>query len=531
MKAKEITVTINEYGKARKIAAKKGERLKAILDRAGVNYALPCGGAGRCGRCRIRFLKGAPIPGSYEEAFLTDKETGAGIRILCRTVVCEDCEVELLNSIREQEISVLTLNDEHVRAQDISESEQTGAYGIAIDIGTTTIAAALIQSTNGGYTVIETSSCVNSQRKFGADVISRISAAEDEETREAMRKTVVSDIENLVKELTEAHNIGCPGKATALKAITITGNTTMLYLLAGRDPKSLGKYPYTAEHLEKEWMLSDVILDDIPDIGLTVLPGISAFVGADIVAGLFTLDLDKEEKFFFLDLGTNGEMAFYDGKDLKVTSTAAGPVFEAGGISCGVASIPGAIDHVKIEGADHHVTISTIGGAEPIGICGTGVMETVSELVRTGLVDETGLLTDEYFDKGFPLTKDGRIMLTQQDIRNVQLAKAAVYTGAKALLEGKVPDKVYISGGFGSKISQENVEELQMFPKDFNGKIIAVGNSALKGAAEYTACALSGWESEADAAAKLDLITEKAQLIELAAMDSFDEDYINAMNF
>ena len=237
------------------------------------------------------------------------------------------------------------------------------------------------------------------------------------------------------------------------------------------------------------------------------------------------------EKFFFLDLGTNGEMAFYDGKDLKVTSTAAGPVFEAGGINCGVASIPGAIDHVKIEGADHRVTISTIGGAEPIGICGTGVMEAVSELVRTGLVDETGLLADEYFDKGFPLTKDGRIMLTQQDIRNVQLAKAAIYTGAKALLEGEVPDKVYISGGFGSKISQENVEELQMFPKDFNGKIIAVGNSALKGAAEYTACVLSGWESEADAAAGLDLITEKAQLTELATMDSFDEDYINAMNF
>lgn len=526
MKAKEITVTINEYGKVHKIAATKGERLKAILDRAGARYALPCGGAGRCGRCRIRFLKGAPISGSYEETFLSDEETKAGIRILCRTVIYEDCEVELLKSTQEQEIIALTLNDD-----ELVQAQVNGAYGIAIDLGTTTIAAALIQNATDGYKVVGTSSCVNSQRKYGADVISRISAAGDEEIRESLRKLVVTDIENLVKELTATCNITYLGNEPDLKAITVTGNTTMLYLLTGRNPESLGKYPYTAEHLEKEWMLSDLILDDIPDIGLTILPGISAFVGADIVAGLFALDLDKEEKFFFLDLGTNGEMAFYDGKDLKVTSTAAGPVFEAGGINCGVASIPGAIDHVKIEGADHHVTISTIGGAEPIGICGTGVMETVSELVRTGLVDETGLLTDEYFDKGFPLTKDGRIMLTQQDIRNVQLAKAAVYTGAKALLEGKVPDKVYISGGFGSKISQENVEELQMFPKDFNGKIIAVGNSALKGAAEYTACALSGWESEADAAAKLDLITEKAQLIELAAMDNFDEDYINAMNF
>ena len=543
MKTKEITVTINEYGKVQTIAATKGERLKAVLDRAGVKYALPCGGGARCGRCRIKFLSGAPTPGSYEEMFLTEEETKQGIRILCRTVIYEDCEVELIGSLKEQGMSALTLNDEEMpdagMQTDIpepsgsNEAEAEGAYGIAIDLGTTTIAAALIQSTIDGYKVVGTSSCVNSQRKYGADVISRISAAEDAGIRQALRNTVVTDIENLIKELTTSHNITYLGKSPDLKAITITGNTTMLYLLAGRDAASLGKYPYTAEYLQKEQMLSDILLDNIPDISLTVLPGISAFVGADIVAGLFTLDLNKDEKFFFIDLGTNGEMAFYDGEHLKVTSTAAGPVFEAGGIGCGVASIPGAIDHVKIEGAarDHRVHIGTIGGAAPIGICGTGVMEAVSELVRTGLTDETGLLTEEYFDEGFPLTDDGRIRLTQSDIRNVQLAKAAIFTGAKTLLDGKIPDKVYISGGFGSKISQENVEELHMFPEEFNGKIIAIGNSALKGAAEYTACVLSGWEAEADASAKLDLITDMAQLTELATMDGFDEDYIAAMNF
>ena len=543
MKAKEISVTINEYGKSHTVTAQKGESLKAVLDRAGVKYALPCGGGARCGRCRIKFLKGAPIPGSYEEMFLTDEEMEEGIRILCRTVIYEDCEVELIGSLKEQGMSALTLNDEEMpdagMQTDIpepsgsNEAEAEEAYGIAIDLGTTTIAAALIQSTTDGYKVVGTSSCVNSQRKYGADVISRISAAEDAGIRQALRNTVVTDIENLIKELTTSHNITYLGKSPDLKAITITGNTTMLYLLAGRDAASLGKYPYTAEYLQKEQMLSDILLDNISDISLTVLPGISAFVGADIVAGLFTLDLNKDEKFFFLDLGTNGEMAFYDGEHLKVTSTAAGPVFEAGGISCGVASIPGAVDHVKIEGTarDHRVHIGTIGGAEPIGICGTGVMEAASELVRTGLVDETGLLTEEYFDEGVPLTDDGRIRLTQQDIRSVQLAKAAIYTGAKTILNGKIPDKVYISGGFGSKISQENVEELHMFPGEFNGKIIAIGNSALKGAAEYTACVLSGWEAEADASAGLDLIKEKAQLTELATMDGFDEDYIAAMNF
>ncbi|WP_026519047.1 ASKHA domain-containing protein [Butyrivibrio sp. FCS006] len=539
MRAKEITVTINEYGKVQTVAATKGERLKAILDRAGIVYSLPCAGAGRCGRCRIKFLKGAPIPGSFEEKFLTDEETEEGIRILCRTVVYEDCEVELLESAKEHDISALTLDDEPVNSPGKlgkptgHDGETTRSYGIAIDLGTTTIAAALISTTsdNPGYKVFQTASCINSQRRYGADVISRISAAEDEETREALRRTVVTDIENLIKELTTAGSITYIGQNPDLKAITITGNTTMLYLLAGNDPKSLGSYPYIAEHLEKEWMLSDIILDNIPDISLTILPGISAFVGADIVAGLFTLELTDDEKFFFLDLGTNGEMAFYDGERLRVTSAAAGPVFEAGGISCGTASIPGAIDHITIDEKDRHVTTHTIGNAEPIGICGTGVMEITSELVKNHIADETGLLTDEYFDDGFPLTKDGKIRFTQQDIRNVQLAKAAIYTGAKTLLNGDIPDKVYVSGGFGSKISPENVEELRMFPREFDGKIVAIGNSALRGAAQYTACVLSGWEKETDGAAKLDLITESAVVTELATTDGFDEDYIAAMNF
>ena len=528
MKEKELSVTINEYGKELFVTAKEGEGLKDILDRAGVKYSLPCGGAGKCGKCRIKFLGGAPDPGSFEEMFLTEKEIGEGVRLLCKTRVYEDCVVELAESARDEGIEAVSLNKD-----EFTQATEEGSYGIAVDLGTTTIAAALIEISpdSGGYQVLRTACCANSQRRYGGDVISRISAAEDKAILEDLRKAAVTDIERLVKELATSENITYTGKAPALKTITIAGNTTMLYLLAGRDPESLGRYPYRAEHLKKERMLSGAILDNIPDISLTLLPGISAFVGADIVAGLFTLDLDNKEKFFFLDLGTNGEMAFYDGGRLKVASAAAGPVFEAGGISCGTASIPGAISHVKIEGTDRKVSIETIGDAEPIGICGTGVMEVTSELVKNHLADETGLLTDEYFDEGFPLTEDGRIRFTQQDIRNVQLAKAAIYTGAKALLNGDIPDRVYISGGFGSKISPENVEELQMFPGEFNGKILPIGNSALKGAADYTAAVLMGGDKERDADAKLNLITRMAQWTELASLEGFDENYINAMNF
>ncbi len=550
MKALQIFVTITEYENSHTISAEKGERLKAILDREGIKYDLPCGGGARCGRCKVRFLKGAPLPDVYEEVFLSEKEAEDGVRLLCRSIVYEDCEVELLNETLDQDMEIESMptdfgTTESSRPQIDGwshEVNEPGGYGIAIDLGTTTVAAALIRATEKksrdafsssgqDYQLIRTASCVNSQRKYGADVISRIAAAEDKSVLQDLSALAVSDIESLVKELTAAEGISYTGENPDLKAITIAGNTTMMNLLAGRGVSGLGKYPYTSEYLGREWMLSDIILPNIPDIKLTLLPGISGFVGADIVAGLFAMDLESEEKFFFLDLGTNGEMAFYDGENLNVTSTAAGPVFEAGGISAGVASVPGAISHVKIEGSDHHVTYETIGGKAPIGICGTGVMEAVSELVRTGLIDETGLLTEKYFEEGFPITEDGKIRFTQTDVRNVQLAKAAILTGAKALLQEKQPDRVYIAGGFGSQISQENVLNLRMFPGAFDGKIVAVGNSALKGAALYTAQVLRGWEAEADAVRKLDLITEGARVTQLAQLDSFDEDYINAMNF
>ncbi len=537
MKAFPISVTINEYGKKIRAKAQKGERLKEILLREGVSFSLPCEGMARCGKCRVRFYGGAPIPSVYEEAFLTEKEVSEGLRLLCRCVVYEDCEVEVFRDSEYMAIETIESSAKEINLP--------GAYGIAVDLGTTTIAAALIRKDawhtskeadahkrgTPGYQVLRTASCINSQRKYGADVISRISAAEDSSVLKELSSLAASDIESLIKELTAAEGISFEGKDADLKAITIAGNTTMLNLLACRDVSGLGRYPYKSDYLSLERMSSDIILPNIPDIKLMLLPGISGFVGSDIVAGLFALDPESEEKFFFLDLGTNGEMAFYDGEELRVTSTAAGPVFEAGGISKGAASVPGAISHVKIDGTDHHVSYETIGNKPPMGICGTGVMEMVSELAAKGIIDETGLLSQEYFEEGFPITEDGRIRFTQQDIRNVQLAKAAVLTGAKALLQGKVPDKVYIAGGFGTNIRDENITKLKMFPKEFDGKISAVGNLALKGTALFTAAVLGGWEEETDAVRKLDLITKAAKLTELATMDSFDEDYIDAMNF
>ena len=209
------------------------------------------------------------------------------------------------------------------------------------------------------------------------------------------------------------------------------------------------------------------IIEVLSGTKVILVPGISAFVGADIVSGLFSIDITHHEySLLFLDLGTNGEMAFWDGEKLFVTSTAVGPVFEAGGISCGTAAIPGAISRVNIEmdGEDPQVKVETIRDKEPIGICGTGVLEAVSELVRNKIVDETGLLTDKYFEDGFPLTGGEKpVRITQSDIRAVQLGKAALIAAQKELLQGRKPKFVEVSGGYGIGFMPDKIRHLGLF--------------------------------------------------------------------
>ncbi|WP_022779033.1 ASKHA domain-containing protein [Butyrivibrio sp. AE3009] len=543
MKADEIKVTIITYDRTYDLTSVQGTKLKDLLDSTGISYSLPCTGAGRCGRCRVRFTKGAPEARDDEKAKLTEEEIFQGYRLLCRCILEDNCAISLTDAVDEENISIETVKKGTDRA--IGKSDN---LGIAIDLGTTTIAAALIRPATDSnrsddspsYEVLGTASCVNHQRKYGNDVISRIAAAEDSETAKELQSLVITDIEELIQELIKEFGGGSTGDISnnpSIGAITIAGNTTMLHLLEGMDASGLGKYPYTPVSTAMVKMDSDRLFGSIRGAKLTILPGISSFAGADIVGGLFSLTLRGEERYFFIDLGTNGEMAFFDGENLKVTSAAAGPVFEAGGISCGVASIPGAISHVEIDETTSRAKYETIqrqgtsSAQPPIGLCGTAVCEITSELARSGIMDETGLLSDEYFDEGFPVTEDGQIRFTQQDIRNVQLAKAAILTGAGTLVGEMIPDKVYIAGGFGSHIIPEKIARLRMFPEGFDGKIIAAGNTSLKGAAMYTAAVLLGSESEAAADAKLGHITDTAQTVELAAIDSFDEAYLEAMNF
>lgn len=537
---------------------------EALLE-AGAAFVMPCGGMGRCGKCRVRFKSGVPEASDAEKRLLSKEEIDDGIRLLCRCRPETDCELEIVGNAKDDIVAETAENGEVVT------SEKNGC-AVAIDIGTTTIAAALV---NEDGRIVSTASCVNRQRRYGTDVISRIAAAEDTEVAAEMKRLAWEDIAGLIRELTsDVHSCSTGDTADAgceceINDIIIAGNTTMLHLLTGKNVAGLGVYPYTPVSLKmEEFDASDCSAETIlcRKKTVTLLPGISAFVGADIVAGLFYVMNKKSDDacILYIDLGTNGEMALIEGDSIKAASTAAGPVFEAGGISCGVASVPGAITHVGITSpceedlttSGYAVRYTTIGDKPPIGLCGTGVMELVSEMVRCGIIDETGLLAEEFFDRGFPVTEDGSIRLTQQDIRNVQMGKAAIAAGIRALTEGQTPDAIYIAGGFGSHIDIEKIKYLKMLPSEFAGRTIAVGNASLKGAAMFAVRRLSkricAQEADfiasdttemrrqsdvdetqiaCDAGSDLKAIVRRTTVLQLAETQDFDETYLDSMAF
>ena len=330
----------------------------------------------------------------------------------------------------------------------------------AVDLGTTTLAMSKVDPSDGQ--VISTVTGVNHQRAFGADVISRIAAAGNGKSVQ-LRQCILNDLDHLRKQLE------LPEDAPMI----VSGNTTMEHLLQGLPCESLGTAPYTPV---------DITLHSCGN--MTILPGISTFVGADIVSGITACGMDRNEEINILvDLGTNGEIAVGNRDRILCASTAAGPAFEGGNISCGVAGIPGAVCSMEIR--DRKAYVKTIGGLPPAGLCGTGVLEAVYEMLKEELIDETGLLDDEFFEEGFPIA-DG-IVFTGKDIREVQLAKSAVRAGLEVLLKEYGADyknigTVYLAGGFGQKIDLKKAVGIGLLPEELMGRIVPAGNSSLTGA-------------------------------------------------
>ena len=544
-----------------------------------------CGGRGDCGRCRIQFITGMTAPSALERSVMEPEELRKGYRLACLARPKDDCVVRLAlldtpkitvvsdvmgvpeNNDYISQRDFMTINQKTyvMKSADADEPESTGERTdiveedenekakteeketlIAVDLGTTTIAMQLMTMDTGR---IADAYCeMNPQRSYGADVLSRIQASCGG-SREVLRKLAIEVLERGVERF-RSHN-------TDIKCMCIAGNTTMEHLLMGYDVSFLGQSPFTPveiglqEYQHPAW-----------DFPVLLTPGISAFVGGDIVAGLYACNMltlqphrqsaeqedytgrlerdDQAKSTILIDLGTNGEMAITDGERMIVTATAAGPAFEGGA------------------GAD---------------IVGSDMIACAAQLLRQGIMDETGLLKEPYFAEGVSvfstdigkdeqgdgqskqqnkrnyIFRPGReghsLYMRQEDIRDLQMAKAAVRAGVEILLKrleehrtdtarqngvqcgSQQIDQVYLAGGFGYYLDVEAAFEIGLLPEHMRGHVRAVGNTSLLGAYRI---GRDLWQNRIDRRT-LEQRLSLAESINLAEQKDFERLYIRCMDF
>ena len=452
-----------------------------VLAAGGFDVQRPCGGRGRCGKCAVEVM-GQISPPNEEERRL-------GIRLACQAVLLGDAEAVLPDSRAMEQIE--TGVDELRAAMPMD-----GRIGAAVDIGTTTLAVRRYDLATGEC--VDSEGMRNPQTAVAADVMGRIGAAMDGRLPQ-LRNQVCGAIRSL---------------AGSADVMVVTGNTTMLYLLTGRDPKSLSFAPFEADCLFDETIVLDSAQAWLP-------PCMNAFVGADITCAVLASGMcDRNEIALLCDVGTNGEIALWKDGALFVSSTAAGPAFEGAGISCGVSSVRGAIDRVWTE--HDRVCVHTIGDAPAVGVCGSGLIDAVAAFLDTEQIDETGAMEAD----ALPLAEG--IMLTRADVRAVQLAKAAIAAGILTLMEtaGVSPDEVsavYIAGGFGSHLNVDSAARIGLIPPALAKRVKVLGNAALTGAARLLLD-----RREHDRARE---IARRARHVALGGNPRFNERYMDQMFF
>jgi uncharacterized 2Fe-2S/4Fe-4S cluster protein (DUF4445 family) len=348
--------------------------------------------------------------------------------------------------------------------------------------------------------------------------MSRISAAKSGKTGELF--TLINrQTERLIKTFQEKWDI------SKIEKLAVSGNTTMLHLFLNVDPSGMGELPFTPVFLEERILKGEALSLSVEDV--TVLPSIAAFVGGDISAGLTSLDiLNAPGPSFFIDVGTNGEMALCNRVVIYCCSTAAGPAFEGAEISCGSGGIKGAISGVKLaeDKTAYALSLTTIGNVPPVGICGSGLVDAVAVMLKQGVIDDTGFMLEPA--KEFFLA-DG-VSITGRDIRQFQLAKSAILSGIKILCKNaglSLSDvkSVFVAGGFGFYINKQNAVAAGIFPKEFLDSLSVCGNLSLQGAEECL--------TAKDFLDRCKKIISKCRIIDLAADPAFTDEFAENMLF
>lgn len=385
-------------------------------------------------------------------------------------------------------------------------------YGLACDIGTTTVVCHLLDLSTGA--LLGTLGEGNAQRPYGGDVIARIKASMDGQ-RPALTAAIIQQLSRMAQTLCRKAGIALSG----IVRMAVAANTTMLHLLTGLAPDSLGAVPFTPLSLFGD--CRDARALGLPfDAEVYLAPAVSGYVGGDITADLLALELDRSEApALLIDVGTNGEMALGCGSQFLCCSTAAGPAFEGAGISCGMRGAVGAIDHVWL--ADGKISCHVIGEGKALGLCGSGLLDLVAVLLEAGVLDDSGFLAGGTYQ--LPGTA---VTLTQKDVRQVQLAKAAICAGIRLMAKHlgirlAQIQQVLLAGAFGNYLDPASACRIGMIPACLLERIQPIGNAAGAGAA---LCALRRAEFERSKA-----LAETTEFLELAACPDFQDCYVDAL--
>jgi uncharacterized 2Fe-2S/4Fe-4S cluster protein (DUF4445 family) len=562
-----------------------------------------CGGRGTCGKCKVRVVKGCPDAETADHRQLRPAEIADGWRLSCQARIYEDmaCEVPQLLRVPKAatmglgrlvildpnvrkvylELAEPTLHDqrsdvarlrealtveghdmvadvavlrtlphvfreaefrvtavlagEHLVAVEAGDTTDV-CYGVAFDVGTTTLVGTLMNLRTGmAASVLST---LNGQAPFGADVISRIShGMNGPESVLELQTAVVGTMNSILAELYRDAGISAERTYEAV----VVGNATMLHLLFGIDPSPLAVMPFTPAFMEPLSVVSsEVGLDIHPQGYIQTLPALGAYVGADIVAGVLATSVVREDKMrVFVDVGTNGEIVLGSGQRALATAAPAGPAFEGSQIRCGMRATDGAIEGVQLGDT---VELQVIGGdVPPEGICGSGLVDAVAQLLLAGLLDHSGRMKSADDVPGHPLRErlidvdgvrafllaDG-VYLTQKDVRELQFAKGSIATGIKVLMdilgvETKDLDEVLLGGSFGSYLNPQSAKIIGLVPPVDVERIIAVGNSAGEGAK----IALLSYR-ERQVAFEL---PARIEYVELSGRSDFNDAFVSVLGF
>ena len=543
--------TIHLVSENLKIRAEGDQTVLEALIGGGIFLRTDCGGKGSCGKCRVKIVGGTTesvaVPDESEIKIIGKSDISDGVRLACRLKISGDITLEIPETSRlSAEVAqkgLPTLFDKLTGLKP-PPTALPDAYGLAVDLGTTTVAVYLCNLSNG--TVTASTSARNPQTLFGDDVMSRISAIRlDPILLARQQKMAVKAIEWGITSLCRSTRID-PEK---INTMVVVGNSTMIHIFVGENPSSIGVFPYTPQFVEEKTLRAGSIgFRFNPNSQIRTLPLITGFIGADIVSAALASELSHTEPGTMLvDVGTNGEI-MYLGKDgLSATSCATGPAFEGAAISHGMHAVSGAIDAVNLDKKSGQAVCSIIqqNPAKPklaAGLCGTGVISTVAELYRAGLILKDGAFDSkanspymrmnegqlsEFIVVPAENTQDGRpVTFTQNDVRAIQLAKGALRTGIDLLCKEtgmELPTKLLVAGAFGSFINKKDALRIGMFPRISADNIEVVGNAAGAGAI------LALFDK--NILTRANELTQATRVLDLSTHPDFQEVFINSLAF